>query len=431
MKSRIFLLLGIGIIILIVIVYISINEELNNNVSHRKATKMKQEVSNNKDKYITVGAIDCDYKTIKEALASKNEKRKIIYIMDKIHTEPGIEISKDITICGFGKENTIIQAADKLKLSEDRVFLINKKANVKLKGLTIRHGKITEIPRGGGGIKNLGKLSIEACEISLNKATYGVGINNKGYLNINRSVIAKNIGIKRPIKDALHGVDCGGSGGGLNVERGSEVVIRNSLIIDNKSVANGGGIHVNCEGKAKLINCTVARNKGGKQGGGISVRGDLELIHCTITENDSRVKLGCGVFVMGKIDMFATLIVNNKYSNFALGEGAGYYGKGILDKSEYNFIGDINNSNLKGVTYFISEDIKLYPLQDNGGSTKTYALDFNSSAVDVIPEDESFVTVDQRGVIRDKGPSDIGAYEVEKTISKRIKNFIRDINPLY
>ncbi|MTI67444.1 MAG: hypothetical protein FH753_12740 [Firmicutes bacterium] len=430
MKSRIYLLLGIGIIILIAIVYTSTNE-LNNNVSHRKVTKIKREVFINKDKYITVGAVDCDYKTIKKALASKNENRNIIYIMDKIHTESGIEIFKDITICGFGKENTIIQAADKLKLSEDRVFLINKKANVKLKGLTIRHGKITEIPRGGGGIKNLGKLVIEACEISHNKATYGVGINNKGYLYINRSVIAKNIGIKRPLKDTLSGVDCGGSGGGLNVERGSEAVIKNSLIIDNESVANGGGIHVNCEGKAKLINCTIARNKGGKQGGGVSVRGHLELIHCTITENDSRFKLGCGVFVMGKIDMFATLIINNKYSNFILGEGAGYYGKGILDKSEYNFIGDIKNSKLKGVTYCISEDIKLYPLQDNGGSTKTYALDFNSSAVDVIPEYESFVTVDQRGLIRDKGPSDIGAYEVKKTISKRIKNFIRDINTLY
>ena len=62
-------------------------------------------------------------------------------------------------------------------------------------------------------------------------------------------------------------------------------------------------------------------------------------------------------------------------------------------------------------------------LQDNGGPTKTIALQPNSPAIDAIPDtngstnpgcDEAGVTTDQRGVERPQGPAcDIGAYEVE------------------
>jgi hypothetical protein len=66
------------------------------------------------------------------------------------------------------------------------------------------------------------------------------------------------------------------------------------------------------------------------------------------------------------------------------------------------------------------DDVKLGPLQDNGGPTMTYALLPGSVAIDRIPEamcvdaDGDPLTTDQRGEPRPGGAMcDVGAFEVQ------------------
>jgi len=67
-----------------------------------------------------------------------------------------------------------------------------------------------------------------------------------------------------------------------------------------------------------------------------------------------------------------------------------------------------------------AEDLRLGPLQDNGGLTQTRALELGSVAIDVIPEADCFgadgeqLTEDQRGEPRPSGTAcDVGAFEVQ------------------
>jgi hypothetical protein len=59
-----------------------------------------------------------------------------------------------------------------------------------------------------------------------------------------------------------------------------------------------------------------------------------------------------------------------------------------------------------------ADDLKLGPLQDNGGPTMTHALGAGSVAIDQIPAVDCEVTEDQRGFPRDS-MCDVGAFEVQ------------------
>jgi len=59
-----------------------------------------------------------------------------------------------------------------------------------------------------------------------------------------------------------------------------------------------------------------------------------------------------------------------------------------------------------------ADDLKLGPLQDNGGPTMTHALGAGSVAIDVIPQAMCDVDEDQRGFPRDS-MCDVGAFEVQ------------------
>jgi hypothetical protein len=61
-----------------------------------------------------------------------------------------------------------------------------------------------------------------------------------------------------------------------------------------------------------------------------------------------------------------------------------------------------------------ADDLKLGELADNGGPTKTHALEAGSEAIDVIPQGDCRVTSDQRGELRpetSRGICDVGAFE--------------------
>ncbi len=63
-----------------------------------------------------------------------------------------------------------------------------------------------------------------------------------------------------------------------------------------------------------------------------------------------------------------------------------------------------------------ADDLKLGALADNGGPTKTHALETGSEAIDKIPAEDCEVETDQRGEPRPEtggDACDVGAFEVQ------------------
>jgi len=64
--------------------------------------------------------------------------------------------------------------------------------------------------------------------------------------------------------------------------------------------------------------------------------------------------------------------------------------------------------------FVTTEQLRLGPLQDNGGPTMTHTLGAGSVAIDHIPAVDCDVDDDQRGVARPQGPAcDVGSVEME------------------
>ncbi|MBW2192042.1 MAG: calcium-binding protein, partial [Deltaproteobacteria bacterium] len=61
-----------------------------------------------------------------------------------------------------------------------------------------------------------------------------------------------------------------------------------------------------------------------------------------------------------------------------------------------------------------ADDLKLGPLQDNGGPTMTHALGAGSVSIDAIPGPDCEADADQRGEPRPGGTMcDVGSFEVQ------------------
>jgi hypothetical protein len=263
----------------------------------------------------------------------------------------------------------------------------------------------------GGGIYNVGTMTVTNSTIDNNSAWVGGGIYNPGTLTINNSTIADN---------------SAGSFGGGGIDNWGTLTINNSTIADNSATNWGGGIDT-WSGVLTVINSTIADNSAGSLGGGLDNRGGvLTVINSTIADNSAGT--GGGLWANGlttRLDN--TLIALNTNGDVTLGNVGT-----VSSSSAYNLIGTggsgglVNgvNGNQVGVT-----DAGLDPngLQFNGGPTQTIALvtgspaiDAGSNALAVYPTTGQLLTTDQRGTGFPRianGSVDIGAYEVQSYIT--------------
>jgi Right handed beta helix region len=350
------------------------------------------------DTFALVGRENYEFASIKDALAGIGS-RKTIVIMDAVHTESGIIIDKNISILGYGPEETIIRGAEFASEAPNRIIEIMEESNVFLYNLTISNGRPSEMLRRGGGILSFGNLEIVNCTIRDNEAVYGAGIFTNSKLVIRDSTISGNRTYRAPSAEMITGLGCTGSGGGLKTEKGADVELYRCLVNGNTSLKKGGGIFAACETSVYLENCTITGNSSSRNGGGIHNRGDFYLLHCTIADNKS-VKKGGGIFNYGHLDIVATLIANNMRDDFSEGDdGRGIYGKGIIGLNKYNFVSD---GSLPGT---LSGDPGLKKLMDNGVVSPDILLSLRTKT-----DKFRLPFSDQRGVLRD-GYFDIGAFE--------------------
>ncbi len=246
----------------------------------------------------------------------------------------------------------------------------------------------------GGGIANVGTMSITNSVIANNTATYGPvggGIANlQGTLTIDNSTISEN------------------SPGGISGDRSTSQGGYGTLRIQRTTVNNnyGGGIDID-KNQATIINTTVSGNTGNGIAEGNNAAGWLILNNVTITANT-----GVGLI---KSAPFANMTVTNTliYGNGEADCDANpSFSALTLVNQDYNLVGVPGvRCEISGNHNIIGQDPLLGALQNNGGLTQTQALSDNSPAIDA-GNIATCETTDQRGNPRPENLScDIGAYE--------------------
>jgi hypothetical protein len=289
-----------------------------------------------------------------------------------------------------------------------RIFTVDASVEAQVVGLIIVGG----LAANGGGIDNLGTLTITNSTIYNNSATLGLfghvggGILNGGTLTVTDSTIANN---------------SASFGGGI--ANGGTATVTNCTI-DENSVGSGNAGGIGNSGILTLTNSTIANNSGGA-GGGIDNDGNgtITVTNCTIAYNSASLVGGGQFSFSGTTTLDNTIVALNTHGSSASDiEGTP---SGVVSGA-YNLIGtggsggltDGTNGNQVGVAI-----PGLGPLAFYGGPTKTIdllpgspAIGTGSNALAIDPSTGLPLNTDQRGAgfPRISGNSvDIGAYEAQ------------------
>jgi CSLREA domain-containing protein len=274
-----------------------------------------------------------------------------------------LDITDNLSLIGAGARNTIIDGG-----GIDRVFDIREDhgfgITVELSALTIKNGNTGF----GGGIYNnqKGLVSITDSSLTNNSAGSGGGVfhSSIGLMELHRVAVSNN--------------DATGPGGGGIYNLGSMTLI-NTTVSGNiaSSILTNGGSAITNTGMFSLINTTISNNTvyanatGGD--GSISNQGTVNLGNSIVWANSGAVCFGTGTYT-------------------SLGHNLSATDCGLTG------IGDISLNPLLG------------PLQDYGGPTNTHGLLADSKAINS-GDNTACPNTDQRGVARNDGKCDIGAFE--------------------
>ena len=240
----------------------------------------------------------------------------------------------------------------------------------------------------GGGISCGGELTVINSTITGN-TTGDAGSSHGAFFGNGGGIYSVNgpLTIRRcEISGNSAGLDS--SGGGI-FSQGSALVY-DSTIAGNGANDFGGGIALTSFGSEALISgCTISGNNVlNVGGGGIFVgNGPLTIRHSTITGNLAPVseyggggilKLVDNLFSYGPIEVYSSIVSGNSNDDVAFQNYDPPNTNHFLSLG-YNIIGDGNgvpNFNQPGDQTGISNPL-LGPLVDNGGPTRTRALNFS------------------------------------------------------
>jgi hypothetical protein len=265
----------------------------------------------------------------------------------------------------------------------NRVFKIEAGNSVSIDSLTITGG-VAPSPGGGGGIFNLGSLSLTNSTVTGNSALAGGGILNEigGTMTMTGDTVNNNVATD--------------SGGGI---------------------ANGGTLTIS--------NCTIAANLA-NQGGGIANEGGvLKIGSSTVASNTLTGGFadGGGIITLGggsQLDLLNTIVFNPSSGATMNNDVAG-----TIAHAQSNVFGSAVNiapgGDLLGNLY--NAKPLLGPLENNGGPTATMVL-LATSPVGIgqgtTTSQIAGLTVpqlDQRGYVRPTNSVDIGAVQTQNWVA--------------
>lgn len=238
----------------------------------------------------------------------------------------------------------------------------------------------------GNGIYNTGLGTVQLINsvirgnVSTAPKSLGAGILNYGELIVTGSVVAENMS---PF-------------GGVLTNFGT-ATFTHSIVVANQTYNHNILNH----GMMRVVNSTVTQNV---STGIANYGGHVTLLHSTVTNNMDLSGHGIGGITnqTGIVRLQATIVGM---------QDAGMDCSGTILSDGYNLDSD-GSCGLSQPTDHSAENPSLDPLADNGGPTKTHALEIMSPAIGAIPADQCTLADDQRGTARTPGQGcDIGAYE--------------------
>ena len=299
-----------------------------------------------------------------------------------------LDILNPLTITGAGAGTTTIDGE-----RIDRVFDLF--ADVTIADLTIEDGLTTDT---GGGIRvgSTALLTLERSVVQNNESAEGGGIYNAGRLTLADVEVLNNVASPGTAE----------VGGGL---KNTGTALLRQVLLTGNTAQDGGAIFNS--GAAALLdirNVTITNNTASASGGGIYTDRLATIVNSTIADNQAAS--GGGIFgfnAAGNADLLNTVIINNTGGNT----------NKLLTSSGYNI--DSGNTAFSPTTGDQQNtDPNLAALADNGGFTRTRALNAGSAAIDAGDNLANPVT-DQRGYQRD-ALADIGAFEYQAASSAQL-----------
>jgi hypothetical protein len=273
----------------------------------------------------------------------------------------------------------------------------------------------------GGTVDNSGNLTFsnstirETSNINGSSDFYAL-ISREGNVNIVNSSVRDNDG---------------GDNVGVVIESGT-ATIEESTIANNSGVLGAAGVIIGSEGIVEIQNSTIANNSS-RSGGGVDNAGTVDISNSTIADNRGGRTAG-GIINRGVTTVTSSIVANNtgNTGTFPLGDiyniddgvftsggnnliGNGDDATGFEDGVNGDLVGSDGDDPFNPQTELLA-DPNLGELQNNGGSTETFALLEDSPAIDAGSNPNNLET-DQRGEGFDRtigNRTDIGAYEVQE-----------------
>lgn len=211
--------------------------------------------------------------------------------------------------------------------------------------------------------------------------------------------------------------DCGGA---VYTDESGDYTLSDDLYVSNSSRDYDDGGAMELEGDVLVENSTFTRNVSSEYGGAIGAESssDTEIFNNTIVDNWALFGGGGVSTDRGTMDMSGNILTGN--TEIDGGPGSGVLGQcvdygNVFTDGGGNVIGPDNDPDcgFHASTDRLNANVKLGPLQNNGGATETMAITDTSVAADVVPSGQCPAT-DQRGQPRG-GDCSAGAYQVEPT----------------
>jgi hypothetical protein len=345
-------------------------------------------------------------------------------------------------------------------------------SSVQVSGLTMRGGDAGDDIelRGGGIASSFANVVLTECRVTENIGATGGGIYvEHGTLTLERSRVERNFAYAGGVGGgAIHGFDSSvilkqstlednatdGNGGGISFVHGNSLYIDDSTISGNHardSVSRGGGIYaeVSESSSVQIVNSTISGNSAGWSGGGVFLEssldstGDFILQHSTVTQNTAQTTdfglvghgggLSIGEGVLAVLDH--SIVADNARGEIGRDDVAGQAAM------RFTLIGDGTGAvvtdeggNLIGNAASPIDSL-LGPLSDNGGLTKTHALQKDSPAYNAgdptaVAGSGATPLNDQRGAPFGRiaiGRTDLGAFESPIVLTPLVVDTLDDL----
>jgi len=277
----------------------------------------------------------------------------------------------------------------------------------------------TAIAAGGGLGITSADVTIQQTSFDANQGLDGgaIALSNAHVLDISGSTFSGNSATQ--------------NGGAIYSPTGSTLNLSTSTLENNSATASGGA--ANGVGSVNVVRSLLVGNYAGDAGGAIQNSGGLTLDTSTLSGNSAPNGAGGGVSASGASlvlhdstladnsassgDQFnaatGTTVTSNR--NLFVGEASGSCSADPGISGSCNVSTELNNCG--GGILATRAQIKLQPLADHGGPTRTLPLGLGSVAIDNAGAGCSGST-DQRGVSRFLGAAcDAGAFEVDETLA--------------